>query len=172
MIVYHSVQILLSSRLLSKIAKIKIYKTIILAVILYRCETWFLTLREKRRLKIFENGVLRTFAPKRDQTKVGWRNLHEELRNLNFSPNIITTLKSRRLRRAGHLSHMVKNAYRVWVGKPKGKRPLGRSRRRLEDNIKKDLIEIGWDGMDWIDLTPNRDQWRALANTAMNLQVP
>jgi hypothetical protein len=62
--------------------------------------------------------------------------------------------------------------YRILVGKPEGKRPLGRPRRRWVDNIKMDLTEIGWDGMDWIDLAEGRDQWRALVNTVMNLRVP
>jgi hypothetical protein len=65
-----------------------------------------------------------------------------------------------------------RNAYRILVGKPEGKRPLGRPRRRWMDNIKMDLTEIGWDGMDWIDLAQNRDQCRALVNTVMNLRVP
>jgi hypothetical protein len=64
------------------------------------------------------------------------------------------------------------NAYRILVGKPEGRRPLGRPRRRWVDNIKMDLIEICWDVMDWIDLTEDRDQWRALVNTVMNLRVP
>jgi hypothetical protein len=65
-----------------------------------------------------------------------------------------------------------KNAYRILVGKPEGKRPLGRSKRRWVDNIKMDLGEIGWDGRDWIELARDRDQWRALVNTVMNLRVP
>jgi hypothetical protein len=65
-----------------------------------------------------------------------------------------------------------RNAYRIFVGMPEGKRPLGRPRRRWVDNIKMDLTEIGWDGMDWIDLAQNRDQWRALVNVVMNLRVP
>jgi hypothetical protein len=65
-----------------------------------------------------------------------------------------------------------KNAYRILVGKPEGKRPLGRPRHRWVDNIKIDLREIGWDDMDWIDLAQDRDQWRALVNTVMNLRVP
>jgi hypothetical protein len=65
-----------------------------------------------------------------------------------------------------------RNAYRILVGKPEGKRLLGRPRRRWVDNIKMDLREIGWDSMDWIDLAQDRDQWRALVNTAMNLRVP
>jgi hypothetical protein len=79
--------------------------------------------------------------------------------------------KSRRMRWTGHVARMgdTSNAYRILVGKPEGKRPLGRPRRRWVDNIKMDLREIGWDGMDWIDL---RDQWRALVNTVMNIQIP
>jgi hypothetical protein len=65
-----------------------------------------------------------------------------------------------------------RNAYRILVGKPEGKRPLGRPRRRWEDNIRMDLREMGWGGMDWIDLAQDRDQWRALVNTVMNLRVP
>jgi hypothetical protein len=65
-----------------------------------------------------------------------------------------------------------RNAYRIFAGKPEGKRPLGRPRRRWENNFKMDLREIGWDGMDWIDLAQDRDQWRALMNTVMNLRVP
>jgi hypothetical protein len=65
-----------------------------------------------------------------------------------------------------------RNAYRILVGKPEGKRPMGRPRRRWMDNIKMDLTETGWDGMDWIDLPQDRDQWRALVNTVMNLRVP
>jgi hypothetical protein len=104
-----------------------------------------------------------------------WRRLHnEELHNLYSSPNIIRMIKSRRLRWAGHVVRMEekRNAYRILVGKPEGKRPLGRPRRRWVDNIKMDLREIRWDGMDWIELAQDRDQWRALVNTVMNLRVP
>jgi hypothetical protein len=65
-----------------------------------------------------------------------------------------------------------RNAYRILAGKPEGKRPLGRPRHRWEDNIRMDLREIGWGGMDWIDLAQDRDQWRALVKTVMNLRVP
>jgi hypothetical protein len=78
----------------------------------------------------------------------------------------------RRMRRAGHVARRGRNAYRILVGKPEGKRPLGRPRRRCVDNIKMDLREIGWDGMDWIDLAKDRDQWRALVNAVKNLRVP
>jgi hypothetical protein len=104
-----------------------------------------------------------------------WRKLHdEELHHLYSSPNIITMIKSRRLRLAGHVARMEakRNEYRILVGKPEGKRPLRRLRRRCVDNIKIDLTEIGWDGMDWINLAQDRDQWSALVNTVMNLRVP
>jgi hypothetical protein len=83
-------------------------------------------------------------------------------------------IKSRRMRWAGYVAQMVeeRNAYRMLVGQPEGKRPLGRPRRRWVDNIKMNLREIGWDGMDWIDLAQGRDQWRALVNTVVNLRVP
>jgi hypothetical protein len=83
-------------------------------------------------------------------------------------------IKSRMMRWAGHVARMgeKRNAYRILVGTPEGKIPLGRPRRRWVDNIKMDRREIGWDGMDWIDLAQNRDQWRALMNTVMNLRDP
>jgi transcription termination factor 2 len=104
-----------------------------------------------------------------------WRKLHnEELHNLYSLPNIIRMIKSRRMRWAGHVARMgeTRNAYRILVGKLEGKRPLGRPRRRWVGNVKMDLREIGWDGMDWIKLAQDRDQWRALVNTVMNLWVP
>jgi hypothetical protein len=104
-----------------------------------------------------------------------WRKLHnEKLHNLYSLPNIIRIIKSRRMRWAGHVARMgePRNAYRILVGKPEGKRPLGRPERKWVDNIKMDLREIGWDGMDLIELAQNRDQWRALVNTVMNLRVP
>jgi hypothetical protein len=94
--------------------------------------------------------------------------------HLYSSPNIIRMIKSRRMRWAGHVEQMgaTRNAYTILVGKPEGKRPLGRTRRRWVDDIKMDLAELGWDGMDWIELAQDRDQWRALVNTVMNLRVP
>jgi hypothetical protein len=125
---------------------------------------------------VFENRVLRRiFGPKRDEVTGDWRKMHdEELRNLYSSPNIIRMIRSRWMRLAGHVARMreTRNAYRILVGKPEGKRPLGRQSSRWVDNIKIDLREIEWDGMDWIDLAQDRDQWRALVNTMMNLQVP
>ena len=85
---YHSVQDILSSSLLPKNLKIKIYRPIILPVVLYGCETWSLTLREERRLKVFKNRVLRIFGPKRDEVRGEWRKLHKELNDLYCSPNI------------------------------------------------------------------------------------
>ena len=129
---YHSVQNLLSSSFLSKTLKIKIYRTIILPVVLYGCETWSLTLREERRLRVFENRVLmRVFGPKRDKVTGEWRKLHiEELRDLYSLPNTVRVVKSRRMRWAGHVARMGegRGVHRVLVGKPEGKRPLGRPR--------------------------------------------
>jgi hypothetical protein len=119
---YYSVQNLLSSRLLSKNLKIKIYRTIIMPVVLYGCETWSLIFREERRLKVFENRVLRkVFGPKRDEVTEEWRKLHnEELNDLYSSPNIVRVVKSRRLRWAGHVTRKGENrvVHRVLVGKP------------------------------------------------------
>jgi hypothetical protein len=132
---YHSVQNLLSSCLLLKNVKVRIYKTIILPVVLYGCETWSLTLRERHKL----TG--------------GWRKLHnEKLHNVYSSPSIIRIIKSRRMKWAGHVARMgeKRNVYRLLVGKPEGKRPLGRPRRTWIDNIKIDLLEIGLSVVDWI----------------------
>jgi hypothetical protein len=120
---------------------------------------------------VFEDRMLRRiFEPKRDEVTGEWRKLHNgELHNFYSSPNIIRMIKSRRIRWAGHVARMG-DAYRILVGNPEGKRPLGRPRRRWVDNIKIDLREIGWDGMDWIELAQDRDQWRALVNTVMNLR--
>jgi hypothetical protein len=113
--------------------------------------------------------------PKRDEETGGWRKLHnEEFHNLYSSPSIIRIIKSRRMRWAGHVVRMgeERNACRTLVGKPEGKRPLGRPRRRWVDNIKMDLREIGWDEVDWIDLAQDRHQWRALVSTVLKLRVP
>jgi hypothetical protein len=101
-------------------------------------------------------------------------NIIKELHNLYSSPSIITMIKSRRMRWAGHLERMGEkiNACRILVGKPEGKRPLGRPRHRWVGNIKMDLREIGLDGVDWMDMAQDRDQWRALVNTVLNLRVP
>ncbi|KAJ4448760.1 hypothetical protein ANN_00151 [Periplaneta americana] len=153
-------QKLLSSSLLSKNLKVRIYKTLILPVVLYGCETWTLTLREEQRLRVFENKVLRKiFGAKRDEVTGEWRKLHNaELHALYSSPDIIRDIKSRRLRWAGHVARMdeSRDAYRVLVGRPAGKRSLGRPRRRWEDNIKMDLREVGYDGE--VTLIMSRDQ--------------
>jgi hypothetical protein len=125
---------------------------------------------------VFENRLLRRiFGPNRDEVTGGWRRLHnEELHNLYSSPSIIRMIKPRRMGWAGHVAQVGerRNAYRILMGRPEGRRPLGRPRRRWVDNNKMDLREIGWDGIDWIDLAEDRDQWRALMNTVMNLRVP
>jgi hypothetical protein len=125
---------------------------------------------------VFENRVLRRiFGPKRDEVKGEWRKLHnEELRDLYSSPSIIRIIKSRRMRWADHVARMGEkgNAYRLLVGKPEGKKPLGRPRSRWVDNIRMDLGEVGWGDMDWIGLAQDRNRWRALVNSVSNLRVP
>jgi hypothetical protein len=146
----------LCSRLLSRNVKVKIYKTIILPVVLYGCETWSLTLREEHRLRVFENRVLRRiFGSKREEETGQWRKMHSgELHNLYSSPDIIRQIKSRRMRWAGHVARMGKgrNVYRVWWERLRRKR-LERPRRRWEDGIKMDLKGIGWgvwSGFTWL----------------------
>jgi len=131
---------------------------------------------EERKLWVFENMMLRRiFGPRRDKVMGEWRRLHnEELNDLYCSPNIVRVIKSRRMRWAGHVTHMgeVRGVYRVLVGKPEGRRPLGRPRRRWVDNIRMYLEEVGCWYMDWIGLAQNRDRWRALVSALMNLRVP
>jgi len=173
---YHLVQNLLSSSLLSKNSQIKIYRTIILPVVVYGCETWSLTLREESRLRVFENNVLRrVFWHKRNEVTEEWRKLHnEDLNNLYSSSNTVRVIKSRRMRWAGHVACMGerRGMYRVLVEKPEGKRPLGRPRYRWEDSIRMDLQEVGCGSMNWIKLAQDSDRWWALVNVVMNLQVP
>ena len=123
-----------------------------------------------------ENRALRRiFGPKRDEVIGEWRKLHnEELNDLYCSPDIVRLIKSRRMRWVGHVARMGerRSVYRVLVGKPERKRPLGRPRSRWEDNIKVDLQEMGCGGMDWIELAQNRDRWRTLVNAVMNFRVP
>jgi len=164
------------SWLLSKITKIKIHRNIVLPLVLYGCETWSFTLREERRLRVFEDRVLRRiFGPKRDEVTGEWRKLHnEELNDLYFPPNIIWVMKSRRMTLPGHVARMGerRGVYRVLVRKPEEKRPLGRPRRRWVDNIKMDLQEVECGGIDWIEMALDRDRWRALVNAVMNLRIP
>ena len=154
----------------------KIYRTIILPVVLYGCETWSLILREERRLRVFENKVLRRiFGPRRDEVTGDWRRLYnEELNDLYSSPSIVQEIKSRRMRWAGHVAHMgeERGVYRLLVGKPEGKRPLGRPRRRW-------WIILGWISrrwdvgyMDCVGLAQDRDRRRTLVSAVMNLGVP
>ena len=119
-------------------------------------------MREEPRLRVFENRVLRRiFGPKRDVVTGKWRQLHkEELNDLYSSPNIVRVIKSRIMRWAGHVAHMGENrdVYRVLVGKPEGRRLLGRPMRRGEDNIKVDLQEVGFGSIDWIEMDQDRDR--------------
>jgi len=133
-------------------------------------------LREDGKLRVFENMVLRRiFGPRRDEVTGEWRRLlNEELNDLYSSHNIVRVIKSRRIRWAGHVARIgeERGVYRVLVGKPEGKRPLGRPRRRWVDNIRMDLQEVGCEYMDWIGLVQDRDRWRTLVSAVMNLRVP
>jgi hypothetical protein len=151
-----------------------LYKTIILLV-LYECGTWSLTLREEHRLRVFENRALgRIFGPESEEVVGGCRRLHsEELHNLYTSQNIISMMKSRRVRLVGHAMCMGEiNAYKILVEKHEGKRPCIRLKCRWEDNIRMDFREVGWEDVDWMHLAQDADQWQALVITVMNLQVP
>ena len=113
--------------------------------------------------------------PKRDEVTGEWRKLHNEDLSYPYSlPNIVRVVKSRRMRWARHVARMGegRGVYRVLVGKPEGKRPLGRPRRRWEDNIEMDLQEVGWGCGDWMELAQDRDRWRVLVSTVMNFRVP
>ena len=117
----------------------------------------------------------RIFGPRRDEVTGEWRRMHnEELNDLYSSPNMVRMIKSRRMRWAGHVARMgeERGAYRLLVGKPKGKRPLGRPRRRCVDNIRMDLQEVGYGYLDWIGLAQDRERWRKLVSAVMNLRVP
>jgi hypothetical protein len=157
---YYSVQNLLSSHLISKNLKIKIYRSVTLPVVLYGCETWSLTMREEQGLGVFENRVLRRiFGPKREEDG-SWKKLHnDELHNLYSSPNIVRVIKSRKMRWEGHVTRMGdgKNCSQGFCGEARREETTG---------------EIGIDGANWIRLAQDRDQWPAFVNTVMNLRVP
>ena len=143
---------------------------------LYGCETWSLILWEEKKLGVFENMVLRRiFGTRRDEVTGEWRRLrNEELNDLYCSPNIVRVIKSRRMRWAWHVARMGKEreVYRVLVGKPEGKRPLGRPRLIWVDNIRMDLQEVGCGYMDWIGLAQDRESWWTLVSAVVNLRVP
>jgi hypothetical protein len=146
-----------------------------LPVVLYACETWSLTLREECRLRLFENKVLRRiFGPRSYEVTWECRRIHnEELYALYSFANINRVIESRRLRWEEHVARMGerRGTYKVLAGKPAGRRPLGRPRRRWENNIKMDLREVGR-GCALDRLAQYRDRWRAVVNAVMNLRVP
>ena len=132
-------------------------------------------MRDEHRLRVFENRILRRiFGPKRDENGE-WRRLHnEELHSLYRSPNIVKMIKCKILKWTGHVARMeeCRSVFKILIGKSTGKRPLGRPRRRWEDNIRMDLEEIGINAGNWVDSAQDRDYFRALVNAALNLQVP
>jgi hypothetical protein len=133
-------------------------------------------LREERRLRVYENRVLRRiFEPRRDEVTGEWRKLHnEELNDLYPSPNIVRVIKSKRMRWAVHAARVgeSRDVYRVCLEQPEGRRPLRRPKRRWEDNIKMDLQEVGCGSMDWIDLAQDGDKRRDFVTAVMKLRVP
>jgi hypothetical protein len=133
-----------------------------------------LTLLETREINVrFQILMASSMKLRRDGTGE-WRKLHnEELHNLYSSPDIIRQVTSRRMGWAGHVARMgeERKVYKVLVGKPEGRRPLGRPRRRWEDRTRMDLREIGLGGVDWIRLAQDRDRWRAVVSVVMNLRV-
>jgi len=117
----------------------------------------------------------RIFGPRRDEVTGEWRRFqNEELNDLYSSPNIVRVIKSRKMRWPGRVTRMgeERGVYRVLVGKPEGKRPMGRPRLRWVNNIRTDIQEVGCGYMDWIGLAQNRDSWRTLVSAVMNLRVP
>jgi len=130
---------------------------------------------EERKLRVFENMVLRRiFGTRRDEVTGEWRRLHKkELNDLYSSPSIGQVIKWRRMRWAGHVARMgeERGVYKVLLGKPEGKKPLGRPSRRWVDNIRMDLQEVGCGYMDWIGRALDRDRWWMLMSAVMNLWV-
>jgi hypothetical protein len=128
----------------------------------------------KHRLRVFENRALRRICgPRRDEVTGEWRKLHNEVIHNLYSFPDIRQVKSRRMGWVGHVARMEKERkmYKVLVGKPEGKRPLGRRRRRWENGVRMDLREIGLGGVDWIRLAQDRDRWRAVVSAVMNLRL-
>jgi len=124
---------------------------------------------------IVAENLRRIFGPKRKEVTGEWRRLHnEDLNDLYSSPNIVRVIKSRRMSWVGHVARMdeERGVYRVLLGKPEEKRPLGRPRRRWVDNIRMDLQEVGCGYMDWIGLAQDRDRSRTLVSAVKNLGVP
>ena len=169
---WESFIVLLLSKKLKLIHK-KLYYRLYSMVVKLGLLSW-----EEQSLKVFGNKILRKiFETKRDEITGEWWKLHSaELHVLCSPPNIIRNHKSTRLRWAGHVARMeqFRNAYRILAGKPEGKTPLGRLKHWWEGNIrpKVDLREVGCDSVNWIDLTQDRDQWRAYVRVIMNLRVP
>ena len=173
---FFAVNKLLKSRILSRNTKIRIYRTIILPVVLYGCETWALTRQQEDRFRVFENRVLRKiFGAKRDEETGEYRRLHNrELEELYDSPSIVRIIRSRRARWAGHVARMGEDrtARRVLEGRPGGNRPLGRPRQRWEDGVRKDVEGVGFRQVSWRELAQDREEWRACVQAVMSFRAP
>jgi hypothetical protein len=121
------------------------------------------------------NTVLRRiFERKSEKVVGGWRRLHnEELRNLYAPLNVVRVITSRMMSWAGHVAHTgeMRNSYNILAGKPKRKRPVGRPKCRWEDNIRMDITETGCEGVDWMHLAQDRNQWQVLVNTVINIEI-
>jgi hypothetical protein len=153
--------------------KIMIYRTVILPVVLYLCETWLLTLGEERRLRVFENRVLRRlFGPKRDEVSGEWGKLQNEGHNDLYSPNIIRVIKLREIEWVGHVASMEerRGANRVFLGRNLRERDY-LADPGIDGRIKLRWIFKKWNGRE-ADLDQDRDRWRALVNAVMKLRVP
>jgi len=164
----------LCSSLLSKNKKIKIYRTIILPVVLYGCKTWSHTLTEECRLRVFKNRVLRRiFGPKRVEVTGEWKRLYnEQLNDLYASKKYYSGDQSMQNEMGGACNVWVRGeGHKVLVGKPEGIRTLVRCRNRWQVNIKMYIQDVRWEGMDWTDLARNRDRWQTLVNAVTNLWV-
>ena len=166
----------LRSRMLSRATKTQIYTAIIRPVVLYGCETWRLTKESERRLEVFERSILRRiWGPVWDNERREWRRRHnEELVRVSQLPTISNVVRSHRLRWAGHVARMEDGclARDLMLGTPRGRRPLGRPRKRWVDNIKEDVRQLGVEPEEWIETARNRPRWRKLVKAAKEQTGP
>jgi hypothetical protein len=159
---------------LKKNINIRIYKTIILSLGLYGCETWSMVLRRSIDWVCLRRMLRRIFVPKRNEVTWGWRKLYNKgLHDLYSSLSIITMIKWRRMRWAIHVAWLgeKRSTYRLLVGKPEWRIPLGRRRRRWVDINKINHGNTGWEVISWTGLAQDKEKWRALVNAVMSLWI-